>query len=91
MHYIQDFQDGDVINISDVLQEYDPLTDNINNFVRLNHIDTTRTDIRINADGIGGGFTSLTAVFVNWSGETVDSLIASGKLAADRPLFGSDT
>jgi hypothetical protein len=90
MHYIHDFQNNDVINVSDVLEGYDPLTDDINSFVQLKFIDDTRTDIRINSDGEGSGFTSLVAIFANLGGVTVDDLVASGRLVADQKLFASD-
>lgn len=89
-HYVMDFRNGDVLNVSDVLQGYDPLADDINDFVQLNFMSASRTDIRVDFDGQGGNFHTLATVFANFTGETVDSLIASGRLVADNPLFASD-
>lgn len=83
---INDFETGvgaDVLNITDILQGYDPLTDAIGDFVQLvqNGADT---EVHVNADGdVGGVFTAI-AVFEGGISDTLTDLITNGNLVADQ-------
>jgi Ca2+-binding RTX toxin-like protein len=90
MHVIYDYGAGDVLNVSDALTGF-TASSNIDDFVRLSVVDSTRANVLINADGVGTGFRSLVALMGDYTGQTVDSLAASGRLVADHPLFASDT
>ncbi len=80
---IHDFDagEGDVINIADVLESYDPLSDNIADFVRLvqNGADT---ELQISADG-SGTFVAA-ALIVGGTGADVATMISNGSLVADQ-------
>ncbi len=80
---IHDFAAGDSINISDVLDSYDPLNDDIADFVRLVQVGAD-TQIQINADGdVGGAFVNA-ALILGGAGTTdIAALINSGALVAD--------
>lgn len=82
---ITDLDSSDVINITDVLDGYDPLTDAISDFVQL--VDTgTDTEIHINADGDSGGvFTALVSVQGGLT-DTLTDLIDNGSLVADQSV-----
>lgn len=91
-HQIKDFSFAeDVLNISDILEGYDALTSDINDFVQLAFRDAGRTDIKVNADGLGGGWVSVASVLADFTGVSVDDLLGGGQLVADQKLFGSDT
>lgn len=81
---IHDFNaaEGDVINVSDVLEGYDPLTDDIANFIKFVQIGDD-THIKINADGVGNDFVG--AVFV-YGGTDADlaTMIENGSLVANQ-------
>jgi Ca2+-binding RTX toxin-like protein len=88
---ILDFQAEDKINISNILQGWDAGHSHVNNFVRLSVHDTTRTDLRVNVDGTGGGWQTLAVLQnVNLTGLTASDLVASGRLVLDQPLSSSD-
>ncbi len=80
---IYDFNaaEGDVINIHDVLQGYDPLSDDIANFVRLVQSGSD-TAIQINADG-EGAFVTATLIMGGVGGVDLATLINNGSLVAD--------
>ena len=83
---IHDFEagaGGDVLNVTDLLEGYDSLMDDISNFVRLN--DTADgTEIQVNADGdAGGDFTTLTLVEGGVGGASLDDLLNDGNLVVD--------
>ncbi len=73
---IKDFKlsDGDVIDISSLLVGYNAGTDDLNDFVKINIQDSSRTDISINADGVGNDFQYAGIIYGNLVGQTVDSL-----------------
>jgi Ca2+-binding RTX toxin-like protein len=82
---IYGFQTGvgkDVLNLTDILQGYDPLTDAINDFVRFVTA-SGKTEVRVNADGAGTDFVKL-AVFDTIISESVTTLIANGNLVLDQ-------
>ncbi len=78
---ITDFKagEGDKIDISGVLQGYDPMTDAISDFVRLTQ-NGAHVELRINADGVGNDFVSAVLITGGVEGATVNSLLASGGL-----------
>ena len=75
-----DASEGDTINIADLLIGYDSAADDINDFVTLVYRNAGRTDIRVNDDGLGNDLPYVGIVFSELSGETVDTLVASGAL-----------
>lgn len=79
---IHDFNkgEGDVINIADVLDSYDPLSDDIADFVRLVQ-NGSDTELQISAHG-DGSFVAA-ALIVGGTDDTVAALIANGALVAD--------
>lgn len=81
---IEDFNagQGDSINITDVLDSYDPLTDDIANFVRLvqNGADT---ELQINADGAGSDFVAAALIVGGTGGADIAAMITAGSLVAD--------
>lgn len=78
--------EGDKINITDVLDSYDPLSDDIANFVRLvqNGADT---ELHINADGAGDDFIAAALIVGGTGGADLDSLLASGALVTSQSVF----
>lgn len=81
---VRDFDqnEGDVINIADLLTGYDAVNDDVNDFVDIVIRSPSRTDIRVDEDGQGGNFQYVGIVYSDLTGETVDSLVASGALVA---------
>jgi len=80
---IHDFGAGDSINITDVLDSYDPLNDDIADFVRLVQVGSDM-QLQINADGDVGGAYLNAALILGGVGTTdVADLITSGALVAD--------
>lgn len=76
---------GDKLNISNILQGYDPLTDAIADFVKLVNSGGD-TEVQINADGdFGGAFTAI-AIFDGGISQTLAQLITAGNLVADQPM-----
>ncbi len=90
MHRITGWDNEDTLNISDMLQGWDPLTSAVNDFVRINVVSTARADIEVNADGQGTDFKSLASVATDWTGVTAADLLNSGRLVLDHKLFTSD-
>jgi Ca2+-binding RTX toxin-like protein len=81
---IQDFKtsEGDKIDISQVLEGYDPLSDDIADFVQLVQ-NGANTELRINADGDhGGAFATAAIILGGVGGENLASLVADGHLVA---------
>ncbi|QQG36294.1 MAG: DUF4114 domain-containing protein [Micavibrio aeruginosavorus] len=83
---IHDFSIGfedDVINIYDVLQGYDPLTDALEDFVRLT-ASGGDTLLEINATGdVNSAFVSAALIVGGVGGASVADLVAGGNLVAD--------
>ena len=81
---IHDFSraQGDSINIADVLSGYDPLTDDIANFVRLVQ-NGSDTELQINADGDAGGAFVTAAMILGGTGLDLATLIGNGGIVAD--------
>ncbi|MCK6419077.1 MAG: type I secretion C-terminal target domain-containing protein, partial [Alphaproteobacteria bacterium] len=79
---ITDFVLGqDILDISDVLSGFDINTSDINNFVRLIYRDANRTDLVINADGVGNDGVTVAQVFgSNLQGMTATDLVNNGAL-----------
>lgn len=62
---IKDFSllDGDKINISDVLEQYDPYADTVSDFVRLTVSETnTLLQVDMTGPGVTGGFTTIASL-----------------------------
>lgn len=80
---IVDFKasEGDKINVADVLEGYDPLSDNIADFIHLVQ-NGGNTEIQINADGVGGDFVTA-ALVLGGTGADLATMIANGTLVAD--------
>jgi Ca2+-binding RTX toxin-like protein len=78
--------EGDVLNISDILSGYDPLTDALTDFVQLVQ-NGGDTELHVDADGAAGGvnFTAL-AIFDGGIADTLGDLINNGNLVADSPV-----
>lgn len=88
---IRDFQltgvQRDSLNITDILVGYDSGTDDINDFVILDYKNAGQTNLFINANGSGGGWTKAAAIRgSDFAGTTVDDLVASGQLITDTTL-----
>lgn len=75
-----DASEGDSINVTDVLESYDPLADDIADFVRLVQ-SGGNTELQISANG-DGNFVAA-ALIVGGTDDTVATLIANGALVAD--------
>lgn len=86
---IQDFHagaGGDVLNLTDILEGYDPLTDALSSFVKLVNRGCN-TELRLNADGDAcGGFKTI-AVFEGGLDATLADLINNGNLVADQSVL----
>lgn len=86
---IQDFQagvGGDILNITDILQGYDPLSDDLSNFVKFVN-KSGYTEIRINADGdICGSFKTI-ARFEGGLNSTLQQMLDDGNLVADHSVL----
>ena len=82
---IYGFEDGvggDVINISDILQNYDAVEDALSDFVQLVQ-NGDDTELHINADGdVGGAFTAI-ALIDGGLDATLEALVTNGNLVAD--------
>ncbi len=80
--YDFDSAEGDVVNITDILQGFDPMADVLSDFVQLVQ-NGGDTELQVNADGdAGGAFTTL-AVFDSGISDTLADLINNGNLVAD--------
>jgi hypothetical protein len=76
-----DASEGDVINITDVLESYDPLSDDIADFVRLVQIGAD-SQLQINADG-QGSFVAA-ALIIGGTDADIATMISNGSLVADQ-------
>lgn len=85
---ITDFKaaEGDKINITDVLEGYDPLTDDISHFVRLVQSGAD-TELQINADGAGSDFVAAALIRGGVGGETLADLVADGVIVTNQNLM----
>ena len=88
---IEDFDFAeDKINLSDLLDGFDPLVDQVNDFVRIFFRSTERTDIKINADGEGDDWISVAVVHSDFTGTSPAIMEMNGQLIVDDKLFDSD-
>lgn len=79
---IKDFSllDGDTINISDVLEQYDPNTDALSGFVRLTESGTdTLLQVDMTGPGVPGGFATI-AKLEGITGLDLDTLVGNGTI-----------
>jgi len=85
---IMDFElgaNGDIINITDVLEGYDHGLDNVNSFMRLVNSggDTT---LEVNADGMGADFVALATFDGGLGSATIASMLAAGNLEVQQSV-----
>lgn len=74
---------GDILNLTDILVEFDPLADAINDFLRLTH-DGANDRLLVNADGdVGGAFTHILTFEGGLGGLDLAALLAGGNLVLD--------
>jgi Ca2+-binding RTX toxin-like protein len=80
--------DGDVLNITDILQGYDEMADAISDFVRLVN-SGGNTELQVNADGdAGGSFAAVSIIEGGVGSATLADLINNGNLVVDQaPIF----
>ncbi len=71
---------GDQLDISTLLTGFDPLADNINDFVKLTIRSDTRADLSINKDGQNNDFQYVGIVYGDLTGQTVDTLVQNNGL-----------
>lgn len=81
---IHDFNagQGDSINLSDVLEGYDPLTSDIAAFVQLVQ-NGANTELLINADGDAGGTFVAAAIIIGHT-DSLGTLLGNGAIVADQ-------
>ncbi len=73
---------NDVLNITDILVGYDPLTDLLSNFVQIEALNGD-THVRVNADGdIGGVFTAI--AIMSGVETTLAAMIINGNIEANQ-------
>ncbi len=76
---------GDVLNITDILQGYDAMSDAISDFVRLVN-SGGNTQLQVNEDGDAGGSFAAVAIIEGGVGSaTLADLINNGNLVANQP------
>jgi len=68
------------LDITNVLNGYDPLSDSLSDFVSVTNDDGV-SNVWIDSNGTGGNFTNVVSVFNNDT-LTVDDLIANAQLQA---------
>ncbi|MCC6597167.1 MAG: DUF4114 domain-containing protein [Alphaproteobacteria bacterium] len=78
---------GDILNISNILQGYDPLTDALSDFVKLVNNGNGDTEIQINQDGDPGGVFTTIALFDGGLTQTMAELISTGNIVGDHPII----
>lgn len=86
---IQDFETGtggDILNLTDILEGYDALTDCLADFVRLVERRGS-TELLVNADGDHGGRFTKIAVFEGGLDATLEQMINNGNLVADHSVL----
>jgi Ca2+-binding RTX toxin-like protein len=83
---IHDFQGGpggDTLNLTNLLTGFDPLSDLLNDFVRMVQ-NGANQEIHVNADGdVGGAFTHLATIINGTGAADLDALLGSGHLVLD--------
>lgn len=80
--------DRDSLNITDILIGFTQGVDDINNFVVLDYKNANQTNLYINANGSGGGWTKAAEIKgSDFAGTTVDDLISSAQLITDTTLL----
>lgn len=78
----------DSLNITDILIGYNDAVDDINDFVMLEYKGANQTNLIVNANGSGEGWTKLAEIRgSDFAGTTVDDLVASGQLITDTTLL----
>jgi len=76
---------GDILNVTDILSGFDPLSDAISDFVQLVNNGDGDTEVQIDTDGVGGDFTTA-VVFEGGINDTLADLINNGNLVADQSV-----
>ncbi len=77
----------DYLNVTDILSGFDTGVDNINNFVRLTYVSSSRTDLKINADGAGDDWVTVANLNgSSFTGTTVDMMLAGGQIITNQSL-----
>lgn len=79
--------EGDKLNLTDILSGFAVGVSDIDDFVRLVYVSTSRTDLRIDADGGGDSFATLATINANLSGVTAQGLYDTGRLIVDQSLI----
>ncbi|MGE4313460.1 MAG: S8 family serine peptidase [Pseudobdellovibrionaceae bacterium] len=74
--------ENDKLDISNILSGYTEGVSDINDFVRLFVVDSGRANLAVNVDGADSDFQYVGIIYGNLSGQTVDTLHASGALIA---------
>lgn len=75
---------ADKIDIADVLSGFDPLADNINDFVQIQINNASKATLKVNADGIGSDWVTVATIAgKGLTGMTVDELFSNGQIVAD--------
>jgi Ca2+-binding RTX toxin-like protein len=84
---VMDFRlsDGDRLNITDILENYDPLSQAVTDFVRLTQ-QGADTVLEVNADGAGADFTAAAIIHGGTGGADLAALINAGALVMDQSL-----
>lgn len=84
---IQDFRfsDGDVLNITDILEGYD-VNSEIDDFVQL-VVNGNNTEMYVNADGQGDDFVAVAVIENVVFVDPVDQLVADGTLVLDQSVI----
>jgi Ca2+-binding RTX toxin-like protein len=75
---------NDVLNITDLLSGYDPMTDLLSDFVQMEALNGD-THVRINADGDAGGTYSALAIIAGLE-TTLADMIATGNIVANQHI-----
>ncbi|MCB9988057.1 MAG: cadherin-like domain-containing protein [Rhodospirillales bacterium] len=76
---------GDVLNLTDVLEGFDPGLDNVNDFLRL--VDQGGDmALQVDVDGQGGDFVTLATFVDGLSGVTLDGMVSDGNLVMDQSV-----
>lgn len=77
---------GDSLNITDILEGYDPGVDTLNDFVRLS-VAGGNTEVRVNADGdVGGVFTAIAVIMGGVGGQSIADLVSNGNMVLDQSV-----
>lgn len=81
---IHDFstQDGDIIDLRDVLTTFDPLSEDINDFIRFSTNDNSVSCLELDADGLDGtlGWTQIAQIQSQVALDELDALVKSGNI-----------